>query len=83
MRAVALAAVRTKNLRVAKIIYNQDSSVTNCEIRDISDTGCRVTVASTVGIPDRFTLQIPNEHVKRTCSVAWRKSGMMGLKFEC
>ncbi len=41
-------AVRTRTLRVAKIVYNQDTSVTNCEIRDISDTGCRVSVTSTI-----------------------------------
>ena len=75
-------AVRSRTLRIAKIVYNQGTSLTNCEIRDISDTGCRVSVASTIGIPDRFTLQIPNEHFKRSCFVAWRKSGMMGLKFE-
>lgn len=74
-------AERRKMLRAAKIIYNNAMCVINCEIRDISDTGCRVKVASSHGIPDLFTLHIIAGGIRHECEVAWRKPEQMGLKF--
>lgn len=74
-------AERSRTLRAGKIIYNGKMSVNDCQIRDMSDTGCLVTLASTHGIPNHFTLHIINGDSRHECEVAWRKSDMMGLKF--
>lgn len=74
-------ADRTKMLRAGKIIYNNKMSVSDCSIRDLSNTGCRVGLESLVGIPDHFTLHIQNGSSRHECEVVWRKSNMMGLRF--
>ena len=75
------SATRTKTMRIGKIIYNNLMSVTNCSIADLSDTGCRITIVTTVGIPNCFTLHIINGNLKRECEVVWRKHGEMGVRF--
>ncbi len=74
-------AERTKTLRAAKIIYNDNMSVTDCEIRNMSDTGCCISVESVFGIPNLFTLNILNGKSRRECEVVWRKQKTLGLKF--
>lgn len=74
-------SVRMKAFRGGKIIYNNHMSVGNCEVRDLSKTGCRLTVESVSGIPDSFTLQILNGGSKHQCEVAWRKLNMIGVRF--
>jgi hypothetical protein len=72
---------RMKQLRAGKIIYNNHMSVSNCEVRDLSSIGCRLTVESVSGIPDNFEMQILNGGSKYECEVAWRKFNMIGVRF--
>ena len=74
-------ADRAKVFRAAKIIYNNKMSVSECSIRDLSDTGCRVVAESLAGIPDHFTLHVLTGDSRYECEVAWRKYNMMGLRF--
>ncbi|WP_337660174.1 PilZ domain-containing protein [Anderseniella sp. Alg231-50] len=75
------AADRAKVFRAAKIIYNNKMSVSECSIRDLSDSGCRVVAESLAGIPDHFTLHVLTGDTRYECEVAWRKYNMMGLRF--
>src|SRR5215469_14284121 len=45
---------RQRCLNGAKIVFNNNSSVIDCVVRDLSPQGARLLVASLVGIPDRF-----------------------------
>lgn len=74
-------AQRKKTLRGGKIIYNNKMSVNDCQIRDMSDEGCRISMQSTVGVPSQFTLHILNGDTHHDCEVVWRKPGMMGVKY--
>ena len=74
-------AQRKKTLRGGKIIYNNKMSVNDCQIRDMSDDGCRIIVESSVGIPSQFTLHILNGDIHHDCEVVWRKPDMMGVKY--
>ncbi len=74
-------ADRSRVFRAGKIIYNNNLCVSDCHIRDLSSSGCRVVLESLYGIPDHFTLHILTADSKHECEVAWRKSNMMGLKF--
>lgn len=53
----------------------------DCVVRNLSDTGAALEVSSPVGIPDRFTLVIAQEHVSRPCRVMWRKEKRIGVAF--
>ncbi len=72
---------RVSTLRGARVIYNNKMSVSDCSIRDISKTGCRLAMASTIGIPAHFTLDISNSDRKHECEVVWRSPTVMGVRF--
>ena len=52
-----------------------------CTVRNISETGACLEIESTVALPDNFTLIIKPEGVKRSCRVAWRATGRIGVRF--
>jgi hypothetical protein len=52
-----------------------------CTIRNLSETGACLAIESTVAVPDSFTLIIKPEGTRRSCQVAWRSSGRIGVRF--
>jgi hypothetical protein len=77
----ARGAQRSRTLRTGKIIYNNQMCVIDCRIKDISETGCRVSVASSAGVPGFFRLHIMGGDTRHECEVAWRTSEELGLRF--
>jgi hypothetical protein len=49
-------AARHWTLKGGRIVFNHGNSTIACTIRDLSEIGSRLKVASSVGIPDEFTL---------------------------
>ena len=68
---------RHRVLKGARIEFG--SSVFDCTIRNLSDTGAALDV-SPVGIPAEFTLVA--EGFRRPCKVVWRKEQRIGVTFE-
>jgi hypothetical protein len=54
----------------------------DCTVRNISQTGAALEVVSPLFIPDRFTLFVPSEQLKRPCRIAWRKQKRIGVTFD-
>jgi hypothetical protein len=54
----------------------------DCTVRNISETGAALEVVSPLFIPDRFTLFVPSEQLKRPCRIAWRKQKRIGVTFD-
>jgi hypothetical protein len=52
------SARRRRTLKAGRIIFNKGSSTLDCTLRNQSETGAAIEVASTVGIPEEFDLQI-------------------------
>jgi hypothetical protein len=52
------ASPRQRRLQGGKIVFNDNSSVITCVVRDLSKTEARLGVASPVGIPDWFDLRL-------------------------
>ena len=52
-----------------------------CTVRNISETGACLHIESMVAVPDNFTLIIKPEGTKRSCHVAWRSPGRIGVRF--
>jgi len=50
--------MRQRRLNGAKIIFNDNASVIDCVLRDLSPEGAQLLVASPIGIPDLFELRI-------------------------
>lgn len=68
-------------LKSGKLIYNNSNSVVDCQIREISESGCRIRVENSMGIPEHPMLQILDGKTKRQCQVAWKKLEEIGLEF--
>jgi hypothetical protein len=75
------ASSRERRLFGAKIVFNNNSSVIDCTMRDLSPQGARLLVASSVGIPDCFDLQITRNGECHPSKVAWRAIDQLGVTF--
>ena len=74
------ASPRRRQLKSAKLIFNDVSSVMNCRLRDISDTGAGIECESAQHVPDQVVLKISDGAI-HDCTVVWRTSTRLGLHF--
>jgi hypothetical protein len=49
---------RNKTLKSAKILFNKNQSVIDCFVRDLSDTGARLSLGDLAAVPRIFTLEL-------------------------
>lgn len=63
------------------IFFNNRRSAVDCLIRDISDTGARLTFSSTVAIPDVADLYIAQREQMLRIRVEWRHGDEAGVTF--
>ena len=52
----------------------------DCNVRNLSETGAALEVLSPLYIPDRFTLVVRSDQLKRACQVIWRKGKRIGVR---
>jgi PAS domain-containing protein len=75
-------AVRTRSLLAGKILLNGRRSVIDCVVRNLSPQGACLQVASMIGIPQAFDLQIDGEKNVRPCAAVWRARNRIGIDFQ-
>jgi PAS domain-containing protein len=75
-------AARTRSLLAGKILLNGQRSVIDCVVRNLSPQGACLQVASVVGIPQTFDLQIDGEKSARPCAAVWRARNRIGIDFQ-
>ena len=73
------ASQRHRVSRVGTIEF--DGSAINCVVRNLSNTGARLDVASPAEIADHFTLMLEEGH-HTACRTVWRKENRIGVTFE-
>ena len=73
---------RQRVLKSGKIIYGGGSIVIDCTIRNLSATGARLQVPTSVAIPDKFEFAETASGKRRNVTVVWRKGDLMGIRFE-
>ena len=71
---------RHRTLKVGVIALNRGGGI-SCTVRNLSDGGACLEVTSQVDIPDDFTLEVHNDHLKRLCHVSWRHGNRIGVAF--
>lgn len=54
----------------------------DCIVRNVSEIGATLEVGSSLYIPDRFTLVVQTDQLKRPCRVIWRNGMRLGVAFE-
>lgn len=75
-------ASRRRTLKGAIASYLNNFSTLDCQVRDISDTGCRLRSDRAEAFPDKFTLTIELDGLAAECRVVWRKNADLGVQFE-
>jgi hypothetical protein len=73
-------APRRRVLRASSIEFGGDAI--DCIVRNISETGAALEALSPLYIPDRFTLFVQADQLKRRCRVVWRKKRGLGVTFD-
>jgi len=73
---------RRRTLKSGKIIFNDQKSVLDCTIRNLSETGCQIMVSTHKDLPYAFDLNLTSSGEKYQCEVIWRKGNEAGVKFK-
>jgi hypothetical protein len=74
------AAPRHRILKAGTISFG--GGAIDCTVRNLSETGAALEVVTPLFIPDRFTLIVQTEQLKRPCRIVWRKEKRMGVAFD-
>jgi PilZ domain-containing protein len=73
------AAPRQRVLKSGVIEFN--GGTIDCVVRNLSQTGAALEVASPVGIPPEFNLLMSGDRAHQHCKVVWRKDKRIGVRF--
>jgi hypothetical protein len=71
---------RRRVLKGGKIVFNDGRSTIDCTVRDISESGAKLKVASILGVPDRFLLAMSGGE-EHECRVIHRRETELGVAF--
>jgi len=71
---------RHRTLKGGRLVINNGHSTFECTVRNLSEAGARIRLASVVGIPDSFDL-LMDDGRKYGCTVIWRTAAEMGVTF--
>lgn len=80
MQADAVPAPRRRVLKGVRLVFNQGRSTMSGLLRDISETGARVSVENSLVIPDEVILLF-QDGSRKNCRVARRELRELGLHF--
>jgi hypothetical protein len=74
------SAARHRILRAATIEF--EGRTIPCMVRNMSDEGAMLDVASTSEIPELFTLTVRADEHRTLCRLVWRNEKRIGVAFE-
>lgn len=74
-------ARRQRVLKDGKIVFNNNSSVVDCTIRDMSETGGRIICRHQAAVPGDCSLVTLSENLIRDVKVIWRRGDQLGIRF--
>lgn len=56
-------------------------SILPCVVRNLSSSGAALEINSPLWFPDRFTLVIASEQLRKACHLVWRSERRVGVHF--
>ncbi len=71
---------RRHTMIIATIVFDGGRSHIDCMIRNMSDGGAKLEVATVKNIPQTFDLLVPG-HKPHPCRVTWRALKELGVDF--
>ena len=73
--------LRWRQYKAGRIISDQSALPIDCLIVDASPSGNRLTVPSSLELPNKFTLLNLSDGVERRCKLVWRDEDAAGVRF--
>jgi hypothetical protein len=74
-------ANRSDVFRIGEIVHPGAPEGLDCLVRNTSETGALIEVATTDVVPERFHLRISAHRLERACRVTRRTAHMLGVAF--
>lgn len=72
---------RLRVLMHGQILFNKGTTVLNCMIRDLSESGARISFAEALWVPSEVELEIPKTAQWFRAKVVWSNGRNHGLMF--
>lgn len=72
---------RVRTILGAQIIFNNKSSTIDCQVRNISATGAKLTLSETVALPSEFDVHVPQKGRTFRARLRWRSAEGVGVEF--
>lgn len=75
---------RAERLRTyigARAVFNNGQSTMDCQVRNLSQTGAKLTLSESVGLPKAFILEIPSRNKSFKAELRWRAGDSVGVEF--
>ncbi len=77
------AIVRTRVRRNAELVIDRQAvERVQCTLRDLTNAGACIALASPHQVPDTFELTLDHGRSLRPCRVRWRADDRLGVSFE-
>ncbi|HZP68301.1 MAG TPA: PilZ domain-containing protein [Pseudolabrys sp.] len=73
-------SVRSRVLKSAKLVLGH-SSIIDCVVRNLTNTGARIQIANTVDLPQAFEMTFDGGRSIRPCRLVWRTVTETGVEF--
>lgn len=71
---------RNRTLKGGRIVTNDGHSTFDCTVRNLSDEGAKLVVASIIGLPHRFDLNLLDGR-NFSCETIWHTETELGVRF--
>ena len=71
---------RSRVIKGAKLVVGT-SSVVDCVVRNLTNTGARIVVSSTARLPENLVLTFDGGRSLRPCRLVWRRLDETGVEF--
>ena len=72
---------RSRTILQGRVVFNNRFSLIECIVRDLSDTGARITFSHPVSLPSELELEIPKKGLATPAKVMWSNGIHHGLMF--
>src|SRR5215204_2308276 len=72
---------RQRSLMGAVLSFHNGRSTLDCLVRNISDSGARLSVSPSVSLPQTLELLIPQKGMTREARLVWRSENEVGVAF--
>jgi hypothetical protein len=72
---------RSRAILGATVVFNNRNSTIDCQIRNISRAGAKLSLSDTVSLPDEFDVEVPQKGKTYRARLCWRDAESAGIEF--